>query len=78
SVLGTSSVGAVPISVPDPFLVVGIPAPDYPAVDIFTLFFHSHVCSGDVPVVRAVFPEQMADYDSFKAYFYSRRQWIFS
>jgi hypothetical protein len=24
------------------------------------------------------FPEQMADYDSFKAYFYSRRQWIFS
>ncbi len=25
-----------------------------------------------------LFPEQMADYESFKAYFYSRRQWIFS
>jgi hypothetical protein len=25
-----------------------------------------------------LFPEQMADYDGFKAYFYSRRQWIFS
>jgi hypothetical protein len=24
------------------------------------------------------FPEEMADYDSFKAYFYSRRRWIFS
>lgn len=24
------------------------------------------------------FPEQMADYDGFKTYFYSRRQWIFS
>ena len=24
------------------------------------------------------FPEEMADYDSFKEYFYSRRQWIFS
>jgi hypothetical protein len=25
-----------------------------------------------------LFPEQMSDYDGFKAYFYSRRQWIFS
>jgi hypothetical protein len=25
-----------------------------------------------------LFPEQMADYDGFKTYFYSRRQWIFS
>ena len=25
-----------------------------------------------------LFPEEMADYDGFKAYFYSRRQWIFS
>jgi hypothetical protein len=24
------------------------------------------------------FPEEMEDYDSFKAYFYSRRKWIFS
>jgi hypothetical protein len=24
------------------------------------------------------FPEEMADYDSFKTYFYSRRRWIFS
>jgi hypothetical protein len=25
-----------------------------------------------------LFPEEMADYNSFKEYFYSRRQWIFS
>ena len=25
-----------------------------------------------------LFPEEMADYDGFKEYFYSRRQWIFS
>jgi hypothetical protein len=25
-----------------------------------------------------LFPEEMGDYDGFKAYFYSRRQWIFS
>jgi hypothetical protein len=25
-----------------------------------------------------LFPEEMADYDGFKAYFYSRRKWIFS
>jgi len=25
-----------------------------------------------------LFPEEMADYDGFKAYFYSRRRWIFS
>jgi hypothetical protein len=25
-----------------------------------------------------LFPEEMGDYDSFKEYFYSRRQWIFS
>jgi hypothetical protein len=24
-----------------------------------------------------LFPDEMADYDSFKAYYYSRRQWIF-
>jgi hypothetical protein len=48
-------VGAFPISVLDPFLVVGIPAPSYPAVDISTLFLHSHVCGCDVPVVRVVF-----------------------
>src|SRR5271170_4701939 len=24
-----------------------------------------------------LFPEEMGDYDGFKAYFYSRRQWIF-
>jgi hypothetical protein len=24
-----------------------------------------------------LFPEEMADYDGFKAYWYSRRQWIF-
>jgi hypothetical protein len=25
-----------------------------------------------------LFPEEMGDYEGFKAYFYSRRQWIFS
>ena len=45
--------GAVPLSVPDPFLVVGIPAPSYSAVDISNLFFHSDVCGCDVSAVRA-------------------------
>jgi hypothetical protein len=71
-------VGPLPFSLFDSLLVVGIPAANRPAMDISPLPVYSLYAVLLFLLCVLFFPEEMADYDGFKAYFYSRRKWIFS